>query len=777
MIRYIFFTALLFFLITPIFSQVQMRGALTASENGKSIPLGFANMVLYSASDTTRMIAGTVSDLNGNYLFENLETGRYRLVISSIGYKTLCQSLRVVMPSSSDVLVRDYELEEDSQLLSEVTVEGQLRRQYIDKASYSFTAQDVRSSRYSKDLLTKLPELTVDAQSQNLKTVKGGSLLILINGAAATDNDLRLLPPDKVLRVEYYDFPPARYAGAGAVANVITRSLDDGYGGGADLSHAFTTGFANDNLYFGYNKGRHQLAFDYTLNWRHYRKRESEDLFRYIFDGESRESHYSNHNKFGYQTHTIGLKYTNQSVDNYIFQATVKPNFEKRFEDGKSAIRNTFGDEKTDYTGTNRNRTLIQSPVVDLYYWKSLPRESEISANVVGTLFRTSVENDTYEYLSQSGEQTLSDEMELENRKQSLIGEVAYTKKRGLDSWNVGYKIDANWLDSDINNLLGDFNYRSRYTEQYLYGEFSGMRRKFLYRLSLGAKYITNNSYSNKYTRFVFTPLMMAGYQINYQHTLRLVLTQDTDLPSVSDLSNNAQVITPDIISKGNPMLVNATEIGGGLIYTFNNRFASINTGFLYSYTDKPINEFFVMETDSRYIARTKENAVYGQEYGGMLSGQLKPFGGDIFSIKTSVQVIHQQLNSHLIGNISNWYCPVNVEAAFQNQRWMLAYQYRFTSMNLRGAYLVRDENQSSFTARYRLNRNLSFSGTMLWTFMPSRYHSETLPGSLVNHQRDTKILDNKSMVLVGVNWNFNKGKDYTTKRTIQNQDKDAATF
>jgi len=111
------------------------------------------------------------------------------------------------------MLIRNYALEPDSKQLSEVVVEGQFRHQYIDHASYTFTMQDIKSARYSKDLLAKLPELTVDAQSQKIKSMKGGSLLILVNGATATDNELKMLPPDKVLRVEYYDFPPARYAG------------------------------------------------------------------------------------------------------------------------------------------------------------------------------------------------------------------------------------------------------------------------------------------------------------------------------------------------------------------------------------------------------------------------------------------------------------------------------------------------------------------------------------------------------------------------------------
>ncbi len=775
--RMLLFIALIAMITTNLFSQVQMRGTISDIENGKKTPLEFVNVVLYSYADSTKMIAGTITDLNGNYVFENLEIGRYRLVISSVGYVTLSEITRIIMPSSGDVLIRDYTLMPDAKLLSEVTVQGQMRRQYIDKASYSFTTQDVKSARYSKDLLEKIPELTIDAQSQNIKTLKGGSLLILINGVTATDNDLKLLPADKVLRVEYYDFPPARYAGTNAVANIITRSLNNGYSGGSDLSHALTTGFANDNAYFAYNNGRNQLSFEYQLNYRDYKKRNSENIYKYKLNDEERKSEYFSKNKFGYLTHTVGLKYTNQLMDKYIFQVALRPNFETRFEDGISEIKNNFGGVKTDFYGNNSNRTLILSPVVDVYFWKSLPYNSEISANVLGTMFNTSVKNNSYEYFTSDDAQTLKDEMKLENRKRSLIGELAYSKKIAMNSWNSGYRLEASWLNSDIDNLLGSFNYQSRYTEQYLYTEFTGMRNKFLYRVSLGGKFITNKSYNNQYNRFVITPLAMFGCRINNRNTMRLLLQRDTDLPSVSDLSNNAQVITSDIVSKGNPLLVNATETGGGLIYTHNNKYLNLNAGILYSYTDKAINQFFSNNAENRFITLTKENAVYAQQYGSYISGELKPFGSNVFSIKGVVQIFRQELKSNLIGKISNWYTPVNFEAIYQSDKWMLAYQYRFTSKSLQGAYLVLDENQSNFMARYKLNNNLSFSAGMYWIFVPSHYNSETLPGSLVYHQRDGKIWDNKSMLVLGVSWNFNKGKEYKTKRNLSNEDKDAGIF
>jgi len=44
--------------------------------NGKIVPIEFANIVLYSEADSTKMIAGTVSDLKGNYLFGHLGNGK-----------------------------------------------------------------------------------------------------------------------------------------------------------------------------------------------------------------------------------------------------------------------------------------------------------------------------------------------------------------------------------------------------------------------------------------------------------------------------------------------------------------------------------------------------------------------------------------------------------------------------------------------------------------------------------------------------------------------------
>lgn len=777
--RYLFlcFTMILLAVAANGYSQVEMRGTITSTHNDTVVPVEFADIALYHLTDTTKAVTGTVSDFNGRYLIENVPAGSYKLVIKCLGYSTMYEEISVEPQEEGKPLVADYSLAYDSQQLTEVTVRGSLRHQYIDKAVYTFTAKDVKAARYSKDLLKTLPELTIDAQSKNLTTLSGKSLMILINGVAATDNELKMLPPDKVLRVEYYDFPPARYAGAGAVANIITREPQNGYGGGVDLAHAFTTGFGEDNLYFNYNSGRSQFAIDYHLSYRSYKKRESETLYSYELNNESRHSQYLLRDTFGYTVNTVGLRYTNRLTDNYIFQATLRPDFTTYFAHGVSNINNVFGNDTSVYTGRESKTFLTLSPVLDLYFWKSLPHNSDIAFNLVGTMFWTNQKESKYEYRQPSGMQTLSDEMTLDNRKQSLIGEVAYTRRLSFASWNSGYKIDISWLRSDIKNLFGKYDYNSNSSTQYLYSELSGSKNKLLYRLSLGAKYIINQSYSNKYNRLVFAPMAMVGYNINDGNTFRLMFRRNTRLPSVSELSNNARVVTPDIIYKGNPLLTNATVNTSSLSYTHNNPILTLNLELSYQYVDKAINKYFAKDPSSPYIALTNENANYSQEYGGKLSLSLKPFGSNILKLQSYTQLMYQNINSGIVGNLSNWYFPINLAVVSYIGKCILAYQYRFTSMSINGTFLDRDENQSHVTIYYQLNDNLQFTANMLWTFMPSQYFRETLPSSLVYQRATTKIWDNRSMIQIGVSWNFHKGKDYDVRRKLQNKDYDSGRF
>ena len=69
---------------------------------GTGDPLDFVNVALYNQKNNNKLEAGITSDLEGNFLLNNIKTGTYELKISYVGYNeiiipiilTQCQSER-----------------------------------------------------------------------------------------------------------------------------------------------------------------------------------------------------------------------------------------------------------------------------------------------------------------------------------------------------------------------------------------------------------------------------------------------------------------------------------------------------------------------------------------------------------------------------------------------------------------------------------------------------------------------------------------------------------
>ena len=139
--------------------------------------------------------------------------------------------------------------------IQEILIKSQRKKQFSDHANYTFDKEALEKARHSKDLLATLPELQIDPISNTIVSIKGGKTLFLINGIESSDNQIKSIVPTNVVRVEYFDIPPARYSQrADTVINIITRNPETGYIFGTDITSALTTGFVNGSAYAGYPK-------------------------------------------------------------------------------------------------------------------------------------------------------------------------------------------------------------------------------------------------------------------------------------------------------------------------------------------------------------------------------------------------------------------------------------------------------------------------------------------------------------------------------------------
>ena len=754
-----------------LLAQIEVRGQVEDMKT--KAPIALASVTLVSERDSTLVLRGA-TDLQGGYLFSDVKVGRYLLRISFLGYKPLERRLRIVMPSQGFTVELLDQLQQDSQVLEDVVVQAKATHQRADRRVITFAPKDVRKALHSYDLLKTLPSVSFDVMNDRLKGAMGGEVQLLINGIRSTKTDVLMLPKEKIKRVEVYDIPPARYRAVECVINIIVSGLDDGYIAGGSLKHAFTTGFGNDEAYASLISGRHKLSLEYTLNYRDYRDRESLAQYSYNLNQQALQLTYSDHDAFGYTTHSPALKYAYVVDERYLWEARLQPRAERRFSDNiESGLYTADGVAGEKLTTTGRDRTQQFNPSLDLYHWRKLGEKDELSLNLVGTLFSTKRDTKTREQGVATGVTSYEDFMKLDNSKRSLILEATHTRETGRLRISSGYRGEVSFLHSQVDNHFGILDYTSRTWQHYGYSEISGLQGRFLYRLSLGLTHTHNRSSYRSYSTLAFTPKVVLGYTLGGGSDLRLMYDDKPILPSLEQLSSNRRRTTRDITEVGNPQLENAHMRQLTAMYSHAKGIFDIKLVGLYSHTHRP--HIQAMKREGAGITFAPINGAWDDELAAAAKVAVKPFGDNTLLIDTYLIAAHSRLRSSEISyDRGSLYGQFSLTA--QHKGLQLYYKYALPAYGYDSGYASRMEPEHTASLSYRLG-NWKFSASMLFIGTPAYYHDYTLGERLVQWSSETWIDDNKNMILLGVAYHFSRGKDKTYSKNLQNEDTSSPTL
>lgn len=661
--------------------------------------------------------------------------------------------------------------------IEEVILKSQRKKQYADRAVYTFDKEALDKARYAKDLITTLPELQIDPISNTLKSTKGGTTLFLINGIEASDMQIRSVQPAEVVRVEYYDIPPARWATrADQIVNIITRNPETGYVFGADTTTAFNTGFVNASAYGNYTKGKNDFGVEYSINLRDYDNRTVKSIYDYQLGDSHYRSEEDKKDHFGYTYQNIALRYTRSVPENYAFQAKlnldlftsfVKGNGQSLFnQDAMTELHGMFKNGNSEYT----------KPTLDLYFSKNIGKKDELSINFVGSDFSTNTLEVAREWEIISGNLVYNNDMNLKAKQSGIVGEIAHVHTFEKGKLSSGYRISNTAISNELLNLEGFSQYEVNYLEQYFYTEYSGKLKKLNYRLGAGLTNIHNKSAETVDDNWSFNPKVILSYAVKNNQTLRFTSSYRPQSPWSAALSSNVVQIAPNIVQRGNPYLKPKQTFHTNLQYSYNNKYFDFNSILFYNYMKGDINQYYAADPLTGGYALMYENSKYTRQFGVQFSGSVKPFGSSILVIKanlvpTSVKLVtntNQEIRNNYINNyfvISSEYKSLSVQ-----------YQFNFPVYTLNGAFLNTNENANHFFASYKL-KEWTLTGGMYWIGMPSDYKTKSLPESLVNYSRRNQIWNNKSMFVLGVNYDFSKGKKTQIDKKLNNSTAPAATF
>jgi len=599
-------------------------------------PVVSANVMLLSAQDST-FLAGGVSNAGGDFVIP-CSVRKVILRISYLGYKTVCRTV-----NNSDV--GTIQLRPDAYTMKGIVVKGHLKTDYPDRSDYTFTDEQVKNSRQTQDILATLPGLYTDAESGKLSNMMGKEMKILLNGAETTDNELKNIPADKVKKVEYYTVPPARYANVGLLVNVITKRLDNGYAVGADATEAVMVLFGDNNAYYRYNQGYHQLSIDYADNIRNYRNRYDERHYAFTQnDGSVADYLYRTHDHFGYTDNDFNLKYAYSKPDDLTFQLTFAPHFNHLFSRETASITASNNPNWQNGAGRDNSWTNTFGPSVDLYLDKTLPHGQTLAVDVVGTYYRNRQQEKNEQWTTVADSTLIEDDMQSRNNKYSLITEVSYEKKWEKNSLSMGYDGHLSKSDYTISNLYSGYqpyDYSSSSALHRLYAEYQRTMGKFGVGMGMTGWHVHLANSDTHFNKLYLSPKLLLTY--NREHSsLKFTFGMGMNIPSIARLSNNTTVVIPGLLNKGNPNLKAGAEYDAVLSYNYNCPWVD---GTLYLeavYTDKPQNSYYQWMTvgERRVIVSSYENASYLWQRGGAYQLRLKPFKSEVFAIGVAGYVL-----------------------------------------------------------------------------------------------------------------------------------------
>ncbi len=238
----------LFLLITGYVGNAQNTKITISGQiksKGKSTSLPFVNLTLHSPQND-KFISGTITDEKGNFVMTAIQPGSYRLVCSYLGYQHLSQDL-LIGTLSPFLNLGTIELQEDTNLLDEVTITGQQAdgtSNKMDKKVFSITDNISQAGGSILNAMKNLPGITVE---QDGKLLLRGSdkVAILIDGKQTAitgfgnQTGLDNLPASAIERIEIINNPSARFdanGNAGIINIIYKKNKSEGFNGKIGLT-------------------------------------------------------------------------------------------------------------------------------------------------------------------------------------------------------------------------------------------------------------------------------------------------------------------------------------------------------------------------------------------------------------------------------------------------------------------------------------------------------------------------------------------------------------
>lgn len=589
-------------------------------------PLEFSTVVLTDA--TGKELDGVITDEKGEFRFQNIKTGSYKLQVSFLGYEGKTIDNVVTTLEKPDLDLGNLFLLGEGVNLDEVEVVGQAAvvENKIDKLVYN-AEKDITIGGDAGDVLRRVPLLSVDLDGN--VTLRGSSnIQILINGKPSTlfssnvADALKSIPAEQIKNVEVVTTPTAKYDGEGTagIINIITKKKSvEGFTGSTNVS--IGTRQNNANLNLNLTRGRFSLngGLGAWFSWPRegtfsfIRRDDINNIVILEQYGNSTNATYGPNGNIGASydinaynslSTSVSLRGFGNTRDNTISVLPLDQTPYDRINDSKS-FRGGF-DWSTDY------RRTFKQPEREL----SLAIQLSANKNYQDDVIQERLENNDLlrDVLNENDGNNVETTLQLDYVH-------PFTPSIKLETGAKGVLRD---IDSDFSNydrLTQSFNLSQTdifHYNQDVYAGYASMNVKLgkNYGLVAGARYehtriagsfeIDGNPFENDYSN-VLPSVILSRNLKNFQ-SLKASYTRRIQRPSLRYVNPFTDVSDSRSISSGNPYLLPELTDQYELTYSGFVKGVVLNTSVFYRQTTDIIEGFTVLNPETNVSSTTFQN-------------------------------------------------------------------------------------------------------------------------------------------------------------------------
>lgn len=763
-IRFCYFFLLCF--LTCI--KTQGQNVITGQVKSDSKPLESINVQLFC--NDTCFVTGTTTSATGTFSIGTDKQEKLSLVFSAVGFEQQRITMQGKIGKATNIGI--VTMQESSVMLEEVTVTTQRYLRKPDKVLIFPDQKQVKYAATGYDLLSNLmiPGINVDRLNKSVTTPLG-NVTLYIDGVKATRQEVQMLRPKDIARVEYHDMPQDEFGSDIASINYITKQRDAG---------GYVTLSGEQRL--GYLFGEYMAASKYVRK----------NMTYTAVAGYGMET-----NKVkGWQTDEIAL--SEETYDRQTDMSAKMPNnnkyvaFTARRQMGKDywKIRVGYVNAETPgenlynltrYSGIEKNVTShdhaersSHKPYADFTYYNRINSRQWLKLTLNAAYTRNQYERayqeenlfteGMYDYHVQTDEDyfkatgDVTYNWKLKN-KATLTGSLYHTQTWTIDRYTGD-------IQSRQKLISGSSIFYMAYNQR--------LWQKLQARLALGGGYSRYGLRGDRSQKtFSPRPSLRLQYAINSHHSLNFYGHMADTYIELSEQSEVEQKVDHIQVKRGNPELEIGKLITSSLQYTY-------------------LSNNFSLSADVRYFAETncqkydffEDNAKLVQSY--ITEGK---HHGIVPHLSTTVRLLDNNLS--FMADVSFLHDIVTGKNAITKSSWQGSVRANYTLRSLQIQAYYNSPTKEFYDIPYYVRRPASYGLSVgyfknafmmeVGTFTPFQSgmpkHSRSISTDIYNSILTVKENSTRAMAYIKLSYSFNFGKKVKQTAVDMDNEVNSAIF